>query len=173
MKKTIILFFFLVFSQLLIAQSLHLKSNFPNKIAKDKQYIIGVEIIKSDISAFAQYKQELPAGFTASCIESANANFSIENQIVSFTWNTLPADTIIHISYKIVANKFVNNFNMQGTFNYIVNNHRGVLKSELKQYEINKEKLAANATFKNNNTTVKDKKTTSEENIYNFFNSEE
>ncbi len=172
MKKLIILFSLLLSVQLLIGQNINVKTIFPEQIEKGKEYTVNITINKSDITTFAQYKQKLPEGFSAKKNDSQTAIFSIKKQVVEFRWDNLPTDSIINISYIIIADTLINNFELQGAFSYVVNNQRGATKSAMQKYKLNDVKNIAIPEGKSVKNTVNDKNTETEENIYDFFNKE-
>jgi len=172
MRKITILFAIILSAQLLSAQTIKIETNFPEQIEKKKEYTVDVIITKSDISAFAQYKQQLPAGFSAKNVNSQTANFSYKNQVLEYCWEKLPSDTTITISYVIVADTLVNNFELQGIFSYLINNKRGVTNTEMQKYDINEQGNIAILSGKSIKNTVNDKNTKIEENIFDFFQEE-
>ncbi len=172
MKKLTILFILFLSVQLLIAQTIKVETNFPKQIEKNKEYTVNVTINKSDIRTFAQYKQQFPKGFSAKNSNSQTAIFSFKNQILEYCWENMPADTIINISYLIIADTLINNFEMQGAFSYVINNKRGITKTGMQKYDVNDHRNSAIISDKSVKNTVNDKNTKIEENIFNFFQEE-
>jgi len=169
MKKLTILFIFFLSVQLLMAQPIKVETNFPEQIEKNKEYTVNVTINKSDITTFAQYNQELPEGFSAQNKKNQTAIFSVKNRILEYRWENMPADTTINISYVIIADTLINNFEMQGAFSYVINNKRGATKSVIQKYDVNTHGNIAIVSGKNVKNTVNDKNTKIEENIFDFF----
>ncbi len=89
----------------------------PNGDAK-----ITVIIHKSGIIGFAKVEDSLPPGFTAAAIDAAGASFTFVDNIAKFVWQSIPSDSVITISYRILAGSDVSGTHVvSGNFSYIYN----------------------------------------------------
>lgn len=83
---------------------------------------VEVSIDKADLRGFAKLEETLPAGFTATAIETDGAKFETEGQKVKFTWFTLPTKNALRVSYKItVATGTSGDQPIAGLFSYVEN----------------------------------------------------
>lgn len=80
---------------------------------------VTLEVRKAGISGFGKITEVIPAGFTATEIESNGAIFSQLNNEVRFLWMTLPADDKFVISYKLKANDQQGGKMIKGSFSYV------------------------------------------------------
>ena len=118
---------FIVFSSFLkiFQNGVTIKMNMPDVIEAGSEITINVTINKGKVTGIVQFRQDLPYGFTARAVNSANANFSFQDQQVRLTWFQAPADDEIMFSYKIVANeRLTGNIDLGGRFSYIENNEK-------------------------------------------------
>jgi len=89
----------------------------PNGDAK-----ITLIIHKSSIIGFAKVEDSLPPGFTAAAIDAGGASFTFVDNIAKFVWQSIPSDSVITISYRILAGSDVNGIHaVSGNFSYIYN----------------------------------------------------
>jgi len=85
-------------------------------------FTVELNVAKSDVSGFAKLQQQLPPGFTAEAVETANATFSFKDQKVKFLWMALPNDDF-KVSYKVAVDASLSgNQIIEGTFAYIKDN---------------------------------------------------
>ena len=85
-------------------------------------FTVELNIAKSDVAGFAKLQQQLPPGFTAEAVETANATFSFKDQKVKFLWMALPNDDF-KVSYKVAVDASLSgNQIIEGTFAYIKDN---------------------------------------------------
>lgn len=90
----------------------------PNGDAK-----IVLVIHKSHITGFAKAEDSLPPGFTAAAIDAGGASFTFIDNIAKFVWQSLPSDSVITVSYRILAGSDVNGTHVvSGSFSYLYNN---------------------------------------------------
>jgi len=96
----------------------------PEMIDAGNEITVNVTIRKGKLTGSARFQQELPYGFTAVAINSANANFSFEDQKVRLNWvPSIPEGDEIVFSYKIIANeRLTGQIDLKGRFSYIDNN---------------------------------------------------
>ncbi len=89
----------------------------PNGDAK-----ITLIIHKAGIIGFAKVEDSLPPGFTAAAIDDGGASFSFVDNIAKFVWQSIPSDSVITISYRILAGSDVSGTHaVSGNFSYIYN----------------------------------------------------
>ena len=108
-----------------VFSTIGINMNAPGQIEAGNEILVEISLDKSDFDSFARFQQEIPAGLTPIPVETANADFSFENQKVKFIWLKLPSEQKINISYKLkVDQRLKGSFNLNGTFSYIANNQR-------------------------------------------------
>ena len=97
----------------------------PDVIEAGTEITVNVTIQKGKLTGFARFQQDLPYGFTAMAVNSANADFSFQDQKVRLIWLHIPEGDEITVSYKIMANeRLTGSINLAGSFSYIDNNNR-------------------------------------------------
>ncbi len=95
------------------------------KINAGTELIVKVSLKKNDLTGFCRFQQELPAGFSASSVNTSNADFTFKDQKIRFIWLKLPEEENIEISYKITCDeRLKGSFNLAGKFSYIEENQR-------------------------------------------------
>ena len=86
-------------------------------------FIVEVIINKGTIEGFAKLQESIPAGFTASAMETAGGSFTFAEGSAKFVWMSVPAQAEIKVSYKVtVAANLVAQKNIEGVFSYLENN---------------------------------------------------
>ncbi len=111
----------LLFSGSLMAQ-VAVKTKLPATAAPGGTFTVEINVAKGDVSGFAKLQQQLPPGFTAEAMETANATFSFKDQKVKFLWMALPNDDF-KVSYKVAVDASLSgNQIIDGTFAYIKDN---------------------------------------------------
>jgi len=99
--------------------------NAPEEIEAGSEATIQIDLKKSDVRSFARFQQKLPGGLEPEVVEDGNAEFRFEDQTVKFIWLKLPQQEEITLSYKLNANeRLKGKFQLEGSFDYIVNNER-------------------------------------------------
>ena len=115
-----------------------IKVDMPDVIEAGSEITVNVTINKGKVTGFAQFRQDLPYGFTALSVNSANANFSFQEQQVRLTWLRVPDDDEITFSYKIIANeRLTGKIDLGGRFSYIDNNERKSTEQQARLLAIN------------------------------------
>lgn len=95
------------------------------KINAGNDILVKVTLKKSDLSGFCRFQQELPAGFTATSVNTSNADFTFKDQKVRFIWLKLPEEKEIQVSYKISCDEHLKgSINLTGKFSFIEENQR-------------------------------------------------
>ena len=101
-------------------------TDMPDIIEAGAEVVVNVTISNVRSSGFvryARYQQELPVGLTARSQNSANANFSFQDQTVRLIWMSVPESEELSFSYIITANeRLTGSTNLGGQFSHIENN---------------------------------------------------
>lgn len=113
------------------ADDITLTMNVPVTINAGSEFDIEIVLKKGTLDGFARYQQQLPVGLTAQLIESSLADFSFEDQKVKFLWLKMPSNKEIKFTYRVkVDERLKGEFNLKGTFSYIVDNERKIADVE-------------------------------------------
>ena len=118
---------FIAFSSFLkiFQNGVTLKVDMPGVIEAGTEITVNVSISKGKLTGYAQYRQDLPLGLTAMAINSADANFSFQDQQVRLTWFRVPDVDEIVFSYRIVAHeRLTGKIDLNPRFSYIANNEK-------------------------------------------------
>jgi len=118
---------FIVFSSFLkiFQNGVTVRMDIPDVIEAGSEITVNVTINKGKVTGIVQFRQDLPYGFTAMAVNSANANFSFQDQQVRLTWFRAPEDDEIRFSYKITANeRLTGSIDLNGRFSYVENNEK-------------------------------------------------
>ena len=168
MKHTLYIIVILFFCLSASSQEISINANFPAQIELRKNYTVEIIIKKSDLTSFAEYKQKFPVGFNVENNTSNSSIFSYEENLLTYSWNNLPQDSILKIKYTISTTKFnTEQFQFQGVFSYIVNNKRGAISTGNATYSVTtKDKIQ---TAKRNEKGKKQPDLMDDESIKNFI----
>lgn len=128
MLKLIVVLFnllaFIVVSALLPA-NIKVDTRLPEQFVVDSTYVIEVNISKGSIFGFAKYQQNVPAGFIAQPVSTADASFTFADGKVKFIWMALPEESEIKIAYALIATADAQPEGfLEGKFSYIEENER-------------------------------------------------
>lgn len=97
----------------------------PEKVDAGKEFNVNITIKKGKLEEFSRFQQELPAGLTASALNSGTADFSFDKQRLRFIWLKLPVQEEINISYKVMVNeRLKGQFTVPGEFSYVEDDER-------------------------------------------------
>jgi hypothetical protein len=114
---------FIAVSSFFFQNGVTIKVDMPDVIEAGTEITVTVTINKGKVSGFAGFRQDLPFGFTARAVNSANADFSFQDQKVRLVWLRVPDDDEITFSYKIIAHERISGkIDLEGRFSYIENN---------------------------------------------------
>ena len=103
------------------AQNITCTRNMPSEATDN--FVVEVTINKGTIEGFAKLQEAIPAGFTASAMETAGGSFTFADGSAKFVWMNIPAQTELKVSYKVtVASNLVAQKNIEGVFSYLENN---------------------------------------------------
>lgn len=84
------------------------------------EFTVQLVINKGDLRSFAKVQDSLPAGFTATEIETDGSKFTFENGKVKFTWFDLPDHSPLKVSYKVTVSPDVSGAQtINGIFSYV------------------------------------------------------
>jgi hypothetical protein len=86
------------------------------------EFIVEVNVNKGNLTGFAKLLETVPAGFTASAVESNGASFAFSDQKVRYIWVSLPAQAEFKVSYKLKPDPSLSGDQIiDGVFSYIEN----------------------------------------------------
>jgi hypothetical protein len=116
----------LILPALIFAQAgISVKLDLPGKVEAGKEFNVNVVIQKGGLEEFSRFQQELPAGLTASAVNSGTADFSFDKQRLRFIWLKLPPQEVINIGYKVMVDqRLKGQFTIPGEFSYVENDER-------------------------------------------------
>ncbi|MDR1866240.1 MAG: SPOR domain-containing protein [Bacteroidales bacterium] len=118
----ILLVFLAVF---FLQKGVKIELEMPDVIQAGSEITVNVVIDKGNLSSFARFQQDVPYGFTVKAINSANADFSFQEQKVTMIWLSLPEDEKFVASYALIANERLSGrIDLSGRFSYIEDNER-------------------------------------------------
>lgn len=106
------------------------KIDAPSQVKQGEEFTVSVTINKGSIAGVGHLKQELPAGFLGgvTMVEAKGSEFKYlpEDNVVKFTWISLPADQEFTVSYKVMVNADApsGNITLAGKFSYVLDNQK-------------------------------------------------
>lgn len=128
----------LFFASLFETEPVTVSHNFPESVSTGGEYVIEIKINKNDVSGFAEFKQILPEGFSATVIESKKGSFSFTDHEVKIIWMTLPSEKEFVVKYKITVLSSASNEGwVDGTFSFLENNQKSTVNLEKKKIFVN------------------------------------
>ncbi len=118
--------------------------------AGGNDYTVEMTIKKGNITGFAKLNENIPAGFTATAINSNKGSFTFTEQKIKLVWVALPQEPEFTISYKISGSAIMGE-QIDGLLSYIEN-------EETKKYIIPATAIGGgtSATATNTNTQTPD-----------------
>lgn len=69
----------------------------------DSMFIVEVDITKGPIYGFAKFQQNIPEGYIAQPVETADASFTFADGKIKFIWMAIPETEHVKISYALTA----------------------------------------------------------------------
>jgi hypothetical protein len=89
-------------------------------IAPNTDVKVTIVIHKAAIIGFAKIEDSIPPGFSAAGVDMNGSSFTFTDNIAKFVWQSIPADSIITISYRLMAGSSVSGTHaVSGLFSYI------------------------------------------------------
>ena len=129
---------FIAVSSFFFQNGVTIKVDMPDVIEAGTEITVTVTINKGKVTGFAGFRQDLPYGFTARAVNSANADFSFQDQKVRLVWLRVPDDDEIVFSYKIIAHeRLTGKIDLDGRFSYIENNRYQSVDQQPRMLAIN------------------------------------
>jgi hypothetical protein len=95
--------FFILFSLNYGFSQVNLFANYPTTLNQGASAVVDIKIIKGNLSAFAKYQVDVPAGITISEIESKGGSFTFENNRAKIVWVNIPSEPEFILKFKISA----------------------------------------------------------------------
>ena len=109
----------------------------PDSVKAGQDFTVNVVLEKGSLTGFSRFLQDLPAGLTASSENSANAEFTFDENKVRLIWMKLPDQNSISFSYKVSVYEILKGqFTIGGKFSYIENNERKTVELPVKTINI-------------------------------------
>ncbi|MFO7670963.1 MAG: SPOR domain-containing protein [Bacteroidales bacterium] len=103
----------------------------PAKVKAGEVFEVTVTISKGSLTDYSRFSQDLPLGLTATNIQSANADFSFDNQRIRIIWLKLPEANEVKVSYNIMVDeRLKGKFILGGVFAYVVDEERKFINFE-------------------------------------------
>src|SRR5580692_2331014 len=95
--------------KLFFLPSVDVSQSMPFAAALNTSFVVQIAINKGDVKGFGKFTEHLPAGFKAAVIDDQGAKTSFDPQsqnpgaggIMQFSWDSLPPDDIINISFRV------------------------------------------------------------------------
>lgn len=133
MIKQIVFGFLILVTTGAFAQDLTATQTVPSSVAAGSSYTTEVTINRGSINGFMKFFQELPAGFTATEIDSKGGSFSFADNGAKIVWIAPPNEPTYTISYKVnVPADATGSKPLVTKFSYIHNNERKIFEFEPK-----------------------------------------
>ncbi len=100
-------------------------------------FLVKIRIERRNLDSFFQIQQELPAGMTATGVESQGATFLFKDGKVKYSWLRLPAAEDIQVIYKVkVPFTLKGNYEINGSYYYINEEEKEVFELPSSKIEI-------------------------------------
>lgn len=137
MVKQLVFGFLILITAGAFAQDLTASQTVPSSVAAGSSYTTEVTINRGSINGFMKFFQELPAGFTATEIDSKGGSFSFADNGAKIVWIAPPNEATYTISYKVsVPADAAGSKSLVTKFSYIHNNERKIFEFEPKTITI-------------------------------------
>jgi hypothetical protein len=134
-RYLVLLFSLLVFDFLVQEGDVKMNLVAPGSVDAGTSFKVEITLTKSQLEGFSRFAQDIPAGLIATAINTANADFTFQDNRVRFIWLKLPEQDTFTISYSLkVDERLKGNFALGGKFSFIDNNERKTI--DLAQQEI-------------------------------------
>ncbi len=107
LKQIIILFnlFSFILVTALLPADIKIETKLPenSSFVIDSTYIVEVDITKGPIYGFVKFQQNIPDGYIAQPVETADASFTFADGKIKFIWMAIPETEHVQISYALTA----------------------------------------------------------------------
>lgn len=135
----IVLFSTAISISFLLPEDVQMEIFVPEEVEAGQEFRVQVTVDKGQLSGFARFQQELPAGLEAFQVNSGNAaDFTFENNRIRIIWLRLPEDEKLTFYYRVKVNERLKGFfNLSGSFSYIEENERKSVQLQPKLVAIN------------------------------------
>lgn len=135
------LIFLVIFSVLL--EDVKVTQEAPDRVKREGEFTVTVEIEKGAITGFAKYQVNLPVGVEAIEVESQGATFTYAQHKAKFIWMTLPEGDKFQIKYKVkVTDPYLAIIPLTGSFSYLDENKRMTVDVNEKQVYVGEQDIA-------------------------------
>lgn len=137
MMKQFVFSFLILVTAGAFAQDLTATQTFPASVAAGSSFTVEITINRGSINGFMKFFQELPAGFTATEIDSKGGSFSFADNGAKVVWIAPPNEPTYTVSYKVaVPADASGSKTITAKFSYINNNERKIFDFEPKTITI-------------------------------------
>jgi len=124
--------------------SIVITQQIPLSALPGSEFVVKINIQKTNISGIAKLQQNLPQGFSATEDESKNAKFIFEDHVVKFIWDKLPDENSFQVAYKVSVGANVRGiFSVAGIFAYLSGSDRILVNIDSAQIKIEDQKIIA------------------------------
>ena len=118
------------------------------------EFIVSIALHKDDLTSFGKIEDTLPAGFTATVLQSDGADFKFENGVARFGWfGGMPKKPTLNVQYKVtVSPDMTGQQSIGGHFSYVENERGKIIPISTSTVTIKeKETVVVNNTPDNSN----------------------
>ncbi|MBI4932036.1 MAG: hypothetical protein HY841_14860 [Bacteroidetes bacterium] len=145
--------------RLFFSPDVMVKMDAPSKVKPGDEITISLTINKGSIAGVGHMKQVLPAGFgNATVVEAKSSEFKYlpEDNVIKFTWISLPADQEFTVSYKVTVDATAPNGNVDlgGKFSYVLDNEKQTFELPPQSIQVVNETMATTTTTTEPETTA-------------------
>ena len=103
----------------------------PDTVVAGNEFEVSFTLNKGELSDYSRFSQQLPEGFTASNIQSPNADFTFSEQRVRVIWLKLPPEQEITVRYALRSHeRITGTLDLGGTFAYVEEGERQFIELE-------------------------------------------
>lgn len=162
-----ILTFFILFRSfyMFAGNNVHVEVNAPENVNAGSEFIINIEIQKSDITGFSKLELYFPVGFKPKVVNSAGATCVIQNEMVKLIWIELPSEPSFKISISVsIDYRLIGYKEIFGNFLYIENKERKKSPVGIIPFNVKNENKS-NATTESNQTNNNSKMVLPQKNL--------
>lgn len=115
----------LLLFNLIFGSDVSIVQDMPARMDSGTEVRVTVTVSKAQVSGFAKLQIDLPAGLTATAIETRGASFTFADGKAKFIWMALPTQPSFKVSYTLRANADLNGtFPVSARLSYIEDNER-------------------------------------------------